>query len=210
MYSAIILAAGSGTRLGLGYNKLLYKLNDKTIIENTVEIFKNDADCKEIILVISKDDENKMKDLFQKSVQYVIGGATRQQSSYHGVSHAHEEMVMIHDGARPYVSQEELNRCKEAMKIHDACCLMVPVKDTIKVVKDGQILQTPDRNALMAALTPQCFKTKLIKESLEKALTSQETFSDDASVVEKMSNQTVWAILGEYSNIKITTKEDLE
>lgn len=209
MYSAVILAAGSGTRLGLGYNKLLYELDGKTIIERTVNVFKKDKDCKEIILVISKNDEYSMKKIFEDSVKYVFGGATRQESSYNGVSQATYDIVMIHDGARPYVSQKELDGCKEKLKECDACLLMVPVKDTIKFVENGIVKTTPNRNNLMAALTPQCFKTSLIKECLEKAMNSTETFSDDASVVEKMSDIPVHVVQGEYSNIKITTKEDL-
>lgn len=209
MYSAVILAAGSGTRLGLGYNKLLYKLDDQTIIEKTVSVFEKDIDCKEIILVISKNDEQVMKDIFKNRVSYVFGGSTRQESSYNGVSHATQEIVMIHDGARPYVSQKELDSCKKQMMLSDACLLMVPVKDTIKVVKDGIVETTPNRSTLMAALTPQCFKKTLICDCLERAMRSLDSFSDDASVVEKMSDVPVHVVLGEYSNIKITTKEDL-
>lgn len=209
MYSAVILAAGSGTRLGLGYNKLLYKLDEQTIIEKTVSVFEKDIDCKEIILVISKNDEETMKTIFKERVSYVFGGSTRQESSYNGVSHANQEIVMIHDGARPYVSQQELDACKKEMQISEACLLMVPVKDTIKVVRNGVVETTPNRSTLMAALTPQCFKKSLICECLEKAMNSTETFSDDASVVEKMSDVPVHVVLGEYSNIKITTKEDL-
>lgn len=209
MYSAVILAAGSGTRLGLGYNKLLYNLDEQTIIEKTVSVFEKDIDCKEIILVISKNDEETMKTIFKERVSYVFGGSTRQESSYNGVSHANQEIVMIHDGARPYVSQQELDACKKEMQISEACLLMVPVKDTIKVVRNGVVETTPNRSTLMAALTPQCFKKSLICECLEKAMNSTETFSDDASVVEKMSDVPVHVVLGEYSNIKITTKEDL-
>ena len=208
-YSAVILAAGSGTRLGLGYNKLLYKLDNETIIEKTVKAFEKDQYCKEIILVISKNDETAMEELFHKRVRFVFGGATRQESSYHGVTAAHEEVVMIHDGARPYVTLDELNRCREQMMISDACLLMVPVKDTIKIICQGRVDHTPNRSQLMAALTPQCFKKKLICECLEKAINSNELFSDDASVVEKLSKTPVYVVRGEYSNIKITTKEDL-
>ena len=178
-------------------------------IEKTVDVFEKDIDCKEIVLVISKNDEPVMKDLFGNRVLYVFGGATRQESSYNGVSHASQEIVMIHDGARPYVSQKELDACKKKMLECDACLLMVPVKDTIKVVKDGIVVNTPNRNTLMAALTPQVFKKQLICDCLEKAMHSTETFSDDASVVEKMSDIPVHVVIGEYSNIKITTKEDL-
>ena len=208
-YSAVILAAGSGTRVGLGYNKLLYKIDEETIIEKTVKVFEQDASCSEIILVISKNDEKDMRSLFGNRVQFVFGGATRQESSYHGVSAAHEDIVMIHDGARPYVSQDELNRCKKAMESYDAALLMVPLKDTIKVVKQDVVDHTPERSTLMAALTPQCFKKDLICECLKKAINSQDVFSDDASVVERLSNTKVHVVMGEYTNIKITRKEDL-
>lgn len=208
-YSAVILAAGSGTRVGLGYNKLLYKMDEETIIEKTVKVFEQDASCNEIILVISKNDEDDMKRLFKDRVHFVYGGATRQESSYHGVSAAHEEVVMIHDGARPYVSQDELKRCKEAMESYDAALLMVPVKDTIKVVEHDIVDHTPERSTLMAALTPQCFKRDLICGCLKKAIHGQDVFSDDASVVERLSNTKVHVVLGAYTNIKITTKEDL-
>lgn len=208
-YSAVILAAGSGTRLGLGYNKLLHKLDDETIIEKTIHVFQYDQDCAEIILVISKNDEQAMKALFHDQVSYVYGGVTRQESSYFGVSQAKEEIVMIHDGARPFVTMSELNRCKETMQYADACLLMVPVKDTIKIVQEGKVTTTPNRDLLMAALTPQCFKRKLIQQCLQTAMKSHEVFSDDASVIEKLSDSDVHVVMGEYSNIKITTKEDL-
>lgn len=208
-YSAVILAAGSGLRVGLGYNKLLYKLDEETIIEKTVKVFENDKDCQEIILVISQSDSESMKNIFKNRVSYVYGGATRQESSYNGVSKANHEIVMIHDGARPYVSQKELNACKEMMETQKACLLMVPVKDTIKKIVDGKVETTYDRSQLMAALTPQCFKKDLICSCLEKAMNSDEIFFDDASVVEKMSNEMVYVVQGEYSNTKITTKEDL-
>ena len=209
MYSAVILAAGSGTRLGLGYNKLLYKIDGKTIIEKTVSVFRNDDDCQEIVLVISPNDEYSMKKIFGDRVKYTFGGSTRQESSYNGVCQATSDIVMIHDGARPHVSPKEFEACKKAMETAQACLLMVPVKDTIKVVENGIVQSTPNRDTLMAALTPQCFKTELIKECLEKAMNCDEIFSDDASVVEKMSDTKVHVVLGEYSNIKITTKEDL-
>lgn len=208
-YSAVILAAGSGERVGLGYNKLLYMLKNQTMIETTVEVFEQDEDCQEIVLVISKKDEEVMHNLFKERVKFVFGGTTRQESSYNGVNVVKTEYVMIHDGARPYVSMQELERCKEGLEESDACLLMVPVKDTIKRVVDGRVEETFDRSTLMAALTPQCFKTTLIQTCLKKAITSHTVFYDDASVVEKLSDVKVKAILGEYANIKITTKEDL-
>lgn len=210
-YSVMILAAGSGTRCNLGYNKLLFKLEDGlSIIEKTVSVFENEKNCTQIILVVSENDETVMRNLFKARVEYVLGGQSRQESSLNGLKHVKEDVVMIHDGARPYVSKEELHACEEAMEENDAALLMVPVKDTIKVVKDGYVVSTPNRADLMAALTPQCFKTTLIKEAIEKAQKEGILFSDDASAVELCTDKKVKVIMGSYANQKITTIEDLK
>ena len=208
-YSAVILAAGSGSRMGLGFNKLLYSLENQTIIEKTVHVFEKDKDCTQIILVISENDFEAMRRIFRDRVEYVFGGKERMESSYQGVRKAKEEVDMIHDGARPYVSDVELNNCKKTMEKANACLLMVPVKDTIKAVKENQVVSTFNRSELMAALTPQCFKKSLIEECLCKALQSKQSFTDDASVVEFYSDEPVIAVEGSYANRKITTKEDL-
>lgn len=208
-YSAVILAAGSGSRMNMGYNKLLYRLDQQTIIEKTVNVFENDPACSQILLVLSQTDMKAMNEIFHDRVEYVLGGTQRMESSYAGVTHAKEKIVMIHDGARPYVSLKELKDCLQTMETHRACLLMVPVKDTIKVVKDNVVVSTPQRSDLMAALTPQCFEKDLICDCLTKAMHSDQIFSDDASVVEAFSDEPVQVVLGSYANKKITTKEDL-
>lgn len=209
-FSAVILGAGSGTRCGLGYNKLLHRSEEKTILEQTVEVFENKEECDQIVLVISQTDEPVMKEIFQNRVTYVIGGATRLDSSVNGLQAVTNEYCMIHDGARPYVSHQEIDACLQALETYDACLLMVPVKDTIKVIKEGKVVSTPDRSTLMAALTPQCFKTSLIQQCLKQAQHDGLTFSDDASVVEAYSDVEIHVVEGCYANIKITTKEDLK
>lgn len=208
-YSAIILAAGSGQRCQLGYNKLLYQLDDQTVIEKTVAAFLNERECTQIVLVTSIEDLSAMKELFQDQVDYVIGGSTRQESSYNGVKMAKEKNVMIHDGARPYVSHEEIMACNAALIEVEACCLMISVSDTIKLIQGDFVESTLNRSQLMAALTPQCFRKELIQTCLEKAIRDKVVCSDDASVVEKCSNTKVKVVLGKRSNIKITTREDL-
>lgn len=209
-FSAVILGAGSGTRCGLGYNKLLHRSEEKTILEQTVEVFEKKVECDQIVLVISSKDEETMKAIFQDRVTYVIGGATRLDSSVNGVCAVTNEYCMIHDGARPYVSHQEIDACLEALETYDACLLMVPVKDTIKVVENGKVISTPNRSTLMAALTPQCFKTSLIQKCLTLAQQEGGSFSDDASVVEAYSDTEIHVVEGSYANIKITTKEDLK
>lgn len=210
-YSAMILAAGSGERCGLGYNKLLYKLNDgETILEKSVHAFKRQKNCVQIILVINPKDEKQMRELFKDHVEYVYGGAARQDSSLNGLSAVTCEYVMIHDGARPYVSDEEIQACEKRLETCDACLLMVPAKETIKVVENGTVINTLKRETLMIAQTPQCFKTSLIKACTIKARDEGLSVTDDASIVEACSDTPVEAVIGSYANIKVTTPEDLQ
>lgn len=210
-YSAMILAAGSGERCGLGYNKLLYKFEDgETILEKSVKAFERHKDCVQIILVISQKDKVQIQELFKDRVDYVLGGATRQDSSLNGLSAVKCEYVMIHDGARPYVSDEEIQACAEKLEVCDACLLMVPAKETIKVVENGKVVTTPKRETLMIAQTPQCFKTSLIKSCTMKAKAEGLAVTDDASIIEACSDTPVEVVVGSYANIKVTTPEDLQ
>lgn len=210
-YSAMILAAGSGERCGLGYNKLLYQFKDgETILEKSVKAFERQKDCEQIVLVISQRDETHIYDLFKDRVEYVLGGATRQDSSLNGLSAVKCEYVMIHDGARPYVSDEEIQACASKLDSCDACLLMVPAKETIKVVENGKVITTPKRETLMIAQTPQCFKTSLIQSCTIKAKAEGIAVTDDASIIEACSDTPVEIVLGSYANIKVTTPEDLQ
>lgn len=210
-YSAMILAAGSGERCGLGYNKLLYKFKDgETILEKSVLAFERQKDCTQIVLVISQRDEAQIRELFKDRVEYVLGGATRQDSSLNGLSAVTNEYVMIHDGARPYVSETEIQACASKLESCDACLLMVPAKETIKVVENGCVVNTPNRERLMIAQTPQCFKTSLIKSCTLKAKAEGIAVTDDASIIEACCDTRVEVVLGGYANSKVTTPEDLQ
>ena len=120
------------------------------------------------------------------------------------------EVVMIHDGARPYVTLKNLNDIKECLKEHDACLLAVPCVDTVKVVRDGLVVQSPKRSTLWNAQTPQAFKTILIKEAYQKSFDLKIEVSDDASCVELCSDVPVAIVEGDYQNIKITNPQDLK
>lgn len=209
-YSVIIPCAGMGKRMGLGYNKLLYSKDGVTIIEKTVSVFKTDTRCHQIILVVNKHDENIFKKLFndQDKIEMTLGGKERQDSVYQGLLKAKCDYVLIHDGARPYLSLECIDRLLNALIDHDACLLMVPAKDTIKIVQDGYVVSTPDRNTLMHAQTPQAFKKELILKVYQKAQDKDILGTDDASLVELFGGK-VKAVEGDYGNIKITTIGDL-
>lgn len=209
-YSVIIPCAGSGKRMNLGYNKLLYRLDDETVIEKTVNIFKNEANCIQIILVVSKDDLEIISAMFSSDskINIVIGGQERQDSVYNGLKEVVGEYVLIHDGARPYLQKSLILSLLKTLEKENACLLMVPAKDTIKIVKDGYVETTPIRDNIMHAQTPQAFKTSYLVDCYEKAIELGLSVTDDASIVEQLGGK-VKVVLGDYSNIKITTMEDI-
>ena len=211
-YSVVIVAAGSGSRMGLGYNKMLYTLkNGETILEKTVRNFEEDERCTQIIVVTSEDDRVQFEEILKgKDISFVNGGETRQESVQQGLHLVKEAYVMIHDGARPWVSMDCLNRIVDTLQTHDACLLMMPVKDTIKEVVDGKVAQTFQRSNLRMAQTPQAFKTSLLVNSYQRAMKEGIQATDDAQVVELCSDEIVYEVEGDYENIKVTTKEDIE
>lgn len=210
-YSAIILAAGKGSRTNLEYNKVFYRFSDQQILlEKTLQPFLNDRECTQIVIVTTTEEIDTIQTLFHDTrIIYTYGGATRQDSVYEGLAEVCNEYVMIHDGARCFLSEKEIHACKNALLHHDACLLMVPVIDTIKKVVNGYVVNTPLRSELYAAQTPQCFQTKLIQQCYQKARDENLSFSDDASLVEYYSDVKIKAVRGEYANKKVTTKEDL-
>ena len=210
-YSAVIVAAGVGQRMKLGFNKAYAKLSTgKTIIETTVEVFLQDPDCKQIVLVTDMEDPYSK----QLSAQYgrlvvARGGATRQESVYSGLKGTLCDYVLIHDGARPYVSLELIERIKMALETEKAALLAISSKDTVKRVKDDYVLETYPRSELMLAQTPQGFETDLILECYKKAKKEGYLATDDASLVEHYSDVPVKIVEGSPSNFKITTPDDL-
>ena len=143
----------------------------------------------------------------------VIGGKERQDSVFNALEAMEKaNIVLIHDGARPFVEQEVLERVKREMETSDACVVGMPVKDTIKIVNaQNYIKETPDRNFVWQIQTPQVFTCALIEEAYMKLMrTEQKGITDDAMVVEKMLNRPIKLVQGSYKNIKITTPEDLE
>ena len=139
-----------------------------------------------------------------------LGGATRQESVYNGLKAVHEENVLIHDGARPWVSKKNVDALLEKLAEHPACILMVPAKDTVKVVEKGIIKETLQRERLWLAQTPQAFDTRLIISCYKRAMDLGIQATDDAQVVELTCDMPVLCVKGSYDNIKITTKEDLK
>lgn len=212
MYNiAVILGAGNGTRMGIDKSKLLLDLCGKTVIERSVEAFLNLAVVDEIIVVCRECDVEEFSRLLpDEEVSFVIGGATRQESVRNAVETIDEcDYIIIHDGARPLVSQNTILKTLDEAQISQAAATGVYVKDTIKVIdKDLNIVDTPERSSLISIQTPQIFDFSVYKKALEKATEQKKDFTDDCRLVENLGLQ-VKTVIGEYENLKITTKSDV-
>lgn len=212
MYNiAVILGAGNGTRMGIDKSKLLLDLCGKTVIERSVEAFLNLAVVDEIIVVCRECDVEEFSRLLpDEEVSFVIGGATRQESVRNAVETIDEcDYIIIHDGARPLVSQNIILKTLDEAQISQAAATGVYVKDTIKVIdKDLNIVETPERSSLISIQTPQIFDFSVYKKALEKAIEEKADFTDDCRLVENLGLQ-VKTVIGEYENLKITAKSDV-
>ena len=208
---AVILGAGSGTRMKSEKSKMLLEIMGKTVIERSVAAFLEVSDVDEIIVVARESELPVYLEMFDdERITFVIGGDTRQQSVKNAVDTIDEaDLIMIHDGARPFVKPSDIEKTIRAAKEYGAAALGVPVKDTIKVVdSDGFITDTPDRSTLMAAQTPQIFNFSAYRKALTVAEKDGMDFTDDCRLME-YSGQKVKLLTGDYSNIKITTPDDI-
>lgn len=208
---AIILGAGNGTRMGIEKSKLLLEIGGKTVIERTVDVFENCPEIDEIIVVCRECDIDVFSRLLpDDNISFVIGGATRQESVANAIEAIEEcDFVVIHDGARPFVTEDVIINTLDKAQLTKAAATGVMVKDTIKVVNENlDIVDTPDRSKLVSIQTPQIFDFETYKKALEKANAENKNYTDDCQLVENLGLN-VSAVLGDYDNIKITTKSDI-
>ena len=212
MYNvAVILGAGNGTRMGIDKSKMLLEIGGKTVIERSVAAFSDMPEIDEIIVVCRECDVDLFSQLItDEDVSFVIGGETRQQSVMNAVETIDEcDYIIIHDGARPLVTQKAIINTLDKAQECRAAATGVTVKDTIKVVDDNlAIVDTPDRSRLISIQTPQIFDFGLYKEALKKAHADSKDYTDDCQLVENLGTK-VYAVQGDYDNIKITTKSDI-
>ena len=218
--AAVILAGGSGKRMGGDIKKQYILLKGKEILAYTIEVFEKCEVIDEIVVVTSKDEMNKVqsdiinKYNYNKKIKLAIGGEERQDSVYEGLKSLSSDInyVAIHDGARPFVGIQSIVDVIELAKEKKAAVLAVPVKDTIKEVQISKetkkVLNTPDRSKLWAIQTPQVFEKELILKAYEYLKKENIVVTDDSMVVEAYG-EAVYIVEGSYNNIKITTKEDL-
>lgn len=225
--AAVILAAGQGKRMGTEKAKQYLLLDGKPVLYYALQAFeKSEVDL--VVLVTGKEEieycKTEIVDAFAlKKVKAVVpGGKERYHSVACGLRALKElseetEVVLIHDGARPFVSPAMITKLVEETREKEACVIGTPVKDTIKIADaEGFCEQTPPRNRVWAVQTPQSFAFELVSRAYEKMLACEEEFlargiqiTDDAMVVEYMTKKKVSLVEGEYTNIKLTTPEDL-
>lgn len=213
--SVVIVCAGNSTRMG-GVNKILLPLGERLVIGVTMLAFEHCESVKEIIIVARECDIPAIEAEAEsagvtKLKECTIGGDTRQQSVINGIRCISQdtELVAIHDGARPLVKSEHIEKAVKDALVFGGATLGVPVKDTIKVVDDGLITDTPPRSSLYITQTPQIFRKKLYFEGIDFALEHNLDFTDDCQLVEAIGGK-VYMTTGDYTNIKITTPEDIK
>lgn len=220
---AVVLSAGRGKRMNSAVQKQYLLLKDRPVIYYSLKAFQECPFIDEVVLVAGKEDidycrrEIVEKYGLHKVKTITVGGMERYYSVYNGLQEIEDcGFVYIHDGARPFLNIEMLERAQAAVEEYRACVLGMPVKDTIKISDaQGFAQQTPERARVWQIQTPQVFEFELVKSAYEKLMKEIESGSevlvtDDAMVVERESDVKVKLVQGAYSNIKITTPEDLQ
>ena len=212
----IILASGSGTRYSTDIPKQFVKIAGKTILEHTIEIFEKASEINEIYVVITPEyrsigEEILLKNNYKKVTKLLNGGEIRKDSSYIGISSIDDDEanVIIHDCARPFLTQRIISDCIEALKTYDAIDVAIPSADTIIKIDENNIIQSiPERASLRRGQTPQCFKLSIIKKAHE--LSGDETnFTDDCGLIVKYNLGKVYVVEGDIENIKVTYPSDI-
>jgi 2-C-methyl-D-erythritol 4-phosphate cytidylyltransferase len=217
MNIAIIAAAGAGTRMASDRPKQFLLLAGTPVIVHTLKAFEQCDSIHEVIVVLPAEQSAGFLSMagkygLRKLARVVPGGATRAESVKRGlmsVRAATAEIVAVHDGVRPVVTVDEIERTVLAARQHGAAILVAPVTDTIKEVQDQSVVRTLDRGVLRRALTPQCFRYELLRDAYQHADVNDPSLTDESALVEQLGHR-VSVVEGNARNIKITTLEDLE
>jgi 2-C-methyl-D-erythritol 4-phosphate cytidylyltransferase len=218
MNVAIILASGMGSRMGAGKPKQFLSFKGQTIIEHSIQAFNSHAEINKIIVVMHPDFMDEFRALlaarpFKKIHTVINGGAMRSDSAYNGLLACPKgtKNVLIHDAARPFVSERIITNCCAALKIHKAICVAVQATDTIAMVNEkNEIVDLPKRSSVYHNQTPQAFSFDLILKGHKKAKEEGIKVTDDVSIIHYFGLDKVHIVKGDEANIKITYPSDLE
>jgi 2-C-methyl-D-erythritol 4-phosphate cytidylyltransferase len=215
MNVAIVAAAGQGTRMGTGRAKQFLELAGVPVIIHTLRKFEESAEIQQVVVVLPPQDAAGFLELagkygLKKLARVVPGGATRAQSVWRGLQSLRPttDIVAVHDGVRPFVTQAEIDETVRAARENGAAILVSSVTDTIKQVENGHVSATIDRLTLRRALTPQCFRYELLRRAFENAGSLDNSITDESFLVEKLGEPVV-LVEGSAKNIKLTQPEDL-
>jgi 2-C-methyl-D-erythritol 4-phosphate cytidylyltransferase/2-C-methyl-D-erythritol 2,4-cyclodiphosphate synthase len=215
IWGAVIVAAGSGRRMGAGENKVFLPLGGKPVLAHTLAAFEACAAVESVVVVAAPGERERAAAVCaeagcRKVTAIVAGGAERQDSVRAGLAALDTDGVLVHDAARPLITPEKIDACRRAAETGGAAALAVPVNDTIKVTdEEGWIVATPERRSLWAVQTPQAFRRDELSEAHRLALEDGFRATDDAMLLERLGRR-VAVVEGDYANVKITTPEDLE
>ena len=217
MNSVVIVSAGRGSRMKADINKQFLKLKRKEVIAHTIDKFYNNTNIDEIVVVVKEDEaeffrKNIIEKYGYKNIKIAFGGEERQDSVFNGLKAVNKDcdIVLVHDGARPFVTDEIIKNSIECAKKNKCVIVGVPVKDTIKIInKDNEVCDTPNRSTLWSIQTPQVFEYSSIIKAHQRAKEENYYGTDDSMLMEHFGYN-VKVVEGSYNNIKITTPEDLK
>ncbi len=211
--TAILLAAGNSNRYGQNRNKNFEIINGKSILSYSLKEFDKNKNIDNIIIAVKQSEISTIKHILEKerltkNIKIINGGKTRTESVYNCIKNTNSDIVIIHDGARPLIKQEYINKCIENTDEFKGVTIGVKSKDTIKITNENNmVISTTNRNNTWMIQTPQCFDRQTLLEMHEKYKTAEVT--DDCELLEK-DNYEIKIIEGDYTNIKITTYDDFE
>lgn len=210
--TAVILAAGNSTRYGQNRNKNFEKINGKTVLSYSLREFNKNNYIDNIEIAVKEEEKEIVQEIIEeekinKDVKIILGGQSRKESVYNCIKNNNSDIIIIHDGARPVIKQEYINKCIENMQEFQGVTIGVKSKDTIKITdENGIVINTTKRANTWLIQTPQCFKRETLLKMHEKY--KDEDATDDCMLLEN-NNYKVKILNGDYTNIKITTYEDL-
>lgn len=213
-YTVMIPAAGSGQRMGAGFNKLFLKLGEKPIFIHTLQAFEEDPWCDGIILAVKEEEIREIQgylDEFNISkVREMVEGGTERQYSVDACLNAYADkgIVLVHDAARPFIRRSVIHALVKEAEEHGAAIVGVKAKDTMKLAPSGTVQETVNRDHLWIVQTPQAFRYEVIHKASRRAKEDDFLGTDESMLVERI-NHPVRIVEGTYDNVKMTTQEDL-
>lgn len=213
-YTVMMPAAGSGQRMGAGYNKLFLMLGNKPIFIHTLQVFEEDPACEGIILAVKPEERAEIEEMLNRfditKVRALVDGGTERQYSVAACIQAHAEkgIVLVHDAARPFIRRSVIVELVETATKYGAAIAGVKAKDTMKLAPGGIVEETVDREMLWIVQTPQAFQYDVLKKASDSAEMDGFLGTDESMLVERLGHP-VRIVEGTYDNVKITTQEDL-